>query len=91
MADLDLPVIGGDPDTWGQKINNAITAVNNDLTTAVQPVDFYRRYVNGTWQVRGTGHPDMARIWVKHDPSIPNPPEDATYFKAGIDLLLMAT
>lgn len=91
MATINLPVVGADDNTWGTKINTAITAVNNDVEIAKVPVDFYRRYVNGAWQVRGAANPTIARIWIKHDPIIPNPPEDATYFKAGTDLLLMAT
>ena len=91
VATYNLPTPGTEDNQWGEKINAAINAVNVDAVSALTPVDFYRRYVNNAWQVRGTAHPNIARIWIKHDASIPNPPEDATYFKAGTDLLLMAT
>lgn len=91
MANLNLPVVGSDDNTWGEKVNAALTAINDELAVTGDPVDFYRRYVNGAWQVRGTDFPTIARVWVKHDTAIPNPPVDATYFKSGVDLLLMAT
>lgn len=91
MATLDLPVVGGDDGTWGQKVNTALTAINDELATKGATVDFHRRYVNGAWEVRGTAYPEITRTWIKHDPAIPNPPVDATYFKSGVDLLLMAT
>lgn len=91
MATLNLPVVGADDNTWGDKVNAALTAINNEVGTKSNVVDYHRRYVNGAWQVRGTEYPDITRTWIKHDPAIPNPPVDATYFKSGVDLLLMAT
>lgn len=91
MATLNLPVVGADDGTWGDKVNAALTAINDEMATKGAPTDFHRRYVNGAWQVRGAEYPEITRTWIKHDTTIPNPPVDATYFKSGVDLLLMAT
>lgn len=31
MATINLPSVGGDDSTWGQKLNDSITAVNTDV------------------------------------------------------------
>lgn len=92
MANFVLPVVGADDNTWGQKINDAITAINTELESgSAGAVNFYRRYIDNAWEVRGEQHPSIPRVWIKDNASIPNPPTDSTYFMLGVDLLLVAT
>lgn len=92
MVLLNLPVVGGDDNTWGEKINSAIEAVNNGVgqlnqDVLAEPVNFYRRYVNGAWEVRGTDFPTHPRTWIRHDNTVPEPPIDNIYFLAGTDIM----
>ena len=48
----------------------------------------FREYVNGQWQPRGAEFPNLPRIWMARNAGTPDPPEDNTYFKAGLDILL---
>lgn len=94
-----VPLIPGEQeDAWGGFLNTnlvrlreAVNWLRSNGSSAQPAYNNFRRYVNGQWQVRGLEYPDIPRIWVSRTAATPDPPEDATYFRAGVDILLKAT
>lgn len=76
---------------WPPQTHDDVKKKIDEIDTRAQPAfNAFRFYINGAWEVRGTANPLIPRTWVKHDKTLPNPPEGGTGFKTGVggDILL---
>ena len=68
----------------------AVTLTFSDVQAVPETAGIQYREYDGGWPLRGDVPAGTIVMWIKRDPANPDPPIDATYALANVDIALLA-